>query len=308
MLALKGITKIFRTDFWKKPLTVLEDLSFSVDRGKIVGFLGANGAGKTTSLRMIMGFTKIDKGEIVFDRDLGEKISDIRRNIGFLPERPYFYPDLTGRDFLTFMGHLCEMNSGEISCAVNKWAPRFNIDFALDRKIKTYSKGMLQRVGFCSVLLHDPSFIMLDEPLSGLDPTGRKELKDAILEVNREGKTVFFSSHIVPDVEEICEKVIFIEGGKLLYEGSIDKLMLENEESLYQFKILKSHMIHDTQWKYQVAESENYFVITVPKDNRQDFIKELGDKKIDIESLVPIRPSLEEIFYKVKNREREIHR
>ena len=307
MLTLKGITKIFRTDFWKKPLTVLEDLSFTVDQGKIVGFLGANGAGKTTSLRMIMGFTKVDKGEIVFGQDLGEKISDIRRNIGFLPERPYFYPDLTGRDFLTFMGHLCEMSSGEIAQAVDKWAPRFKIDFALDRKIKTYSKGMLQRVGFCSVLLHDPSLIMLDEPLSGLDPTGRKELKDAILEVNRQGKTIFFSSHIVPDVEEICEKVVFIEKGKLLYEGSIDKLMLENEESVYQFKISKNQVAHNTQWKYKTSESENYFIITTPREKCQEFIQELVEKKIDIESLMPIRPSLEEIFYKVKNQERKIH-
>ena len=307
MLSIKGITKKFRGDFWKPPLTVLHGLSFTVDKGKIVGFLGANGAGKTTSLRIIMGFTKADEGEVYFDPELKQGGGDVRQSIGFLPERPYFYPDLTGRDFLNFMGGLCEMKASEISGAVSLWAPRFKIDFALDRKIKTYSKGMLQRVGFCSVLLHNPRLIILDEPLSGLDPVGRKELKDAIIEVNKEGKTVFFSSHIVPDVEEICEKVIFIEQGKLLYEGSIDKLMLDNEGSVYRVKIPKIQIDKDFQWNVEVQESENYFIATVSREALHRFIRELVDKKIEFESLMPERPSLEQIFYNVKNQERKIH-
>ena len=273
-----------------------------------MGFLGANGAGKTTTLRVIMGFTKIDGGEVLFGPELGKKRSEVLRNIGFLPERPYFYPDLTGRSFLTFMGGLCEMRPCEILPAISEWAPRFKIDFALDRKIKTYSKGMLQRIGFCSVLLHNPKLIILDEPLSGLDPVGRKELKDAIIELNKQGKTIFFSSHIIPDVEEICEKVIFIEQGKLLYEGSIDQLMLDNEGPLYQFKIPKGKFKDDFKWEADILESENYFMVTISKDLRQRFIEELVEKKIEIESLTPVRPSLEEIFYKVKNKERGIHR
>lgn len=307
MLVLKKITKKFQTDFWKRSVTALEDLSFAVDGGKIVGYLGANGAGKTTSLRIIMGFTGVDQGEVIFSSELGKTEGDIRKNIGFLPERPYFYPDLTGRDFLNFMGRLCEMSAHDIKQAIAKWAPRFKIDFALDRKIKTYSKGMLQRVGFCSVLLHDPKLIILDEPLSGLDPVGRKELKDVILEINKQGKTVFFSSHIVPDVEEICEKVIFIEQGKLLYEGSIDKLMLSNEESMYQVKISKNQVSVDFNWEVDVLESENYYIATIPKELRLRFTENLMQQKVEIESLMPVRPSLEEIFYKVKNQERKIH-
>ena len=307
MLTLKGITKKFREDFWKREVTVLKELSFTVDKGKVVGFLGANGAGKTTSLRIAMGFTKANGGEVIFDPELGSREREIRQNIGFLPERPYFYPDLTGRDFLSFMGNLCEMNSSQIGGAVAKWAPRFKIDFALDRKIKTYSKGMLQRIGFCSVLLHDPKLIILDEPLSGLDPLGRKELKDAIREVNREGKTVFFSSHIVPDVEEICEKVIFIEDGRLLYEGSIDSLMLDNGGSMYQIKLPRLQG-GDFRWEgAEVEQSENYSIVTVAREQRSRLISDLVTKEIDIESIMPIRPSLEEIFYKVKNRERKIH-
>ena len=314
MLALKGITKTFSLDFWKSPVTVLEKLSFTVDEGKIVGFLGANGAGKTTSLRIVMGFTGADEGEVCFDPALGSHYEEIRRNIGFLPERPYFYPDLTGRDFLNFMGSLCEMNSSEIRQAISKWSPRFKIDFALDRKVKTYSKGMLQRIGFCSVLLHNPQFIILDEPLSGLDPVGRKELKDVIMEVNKEGKTVFFSSHIVPDVEEICEKVIFIEEGKLLYEGSIDRLMSDNEGSFSLFKIPKGHQSLVKNLKEsgaisgELSESENYVMVTVPRENSQDLVASLSGKGISIDSISPIRPTLEEIFYKVKNKEREIRR
>lgn len=307
MLTLKKITKTFRLDFWKQSLAALQNLSFTIDQGKTVGFLGANGAGKTTSLRIIMGFTKADEGEVLFGPELGKKRGDILRNIGFLPERPSFYPDLTGRIFLTFMGDLCEMRPAEIRQAILEWAPRFKIDFALDRKIKTYSKGMLQRIGFCSVLLHDPKLIILDEPLSGLDPVGRKELKDAIIEVNKQGKTIFFSSHIIPDVEEICEKVIFIEEGRLLYEGSIDQLMLDHEGSFYQFKVPKAQLKNDFKWKADISESENYFMITVSKDTRQSFLEELTERKIEIESLMPIRPSLEEIFYNVKNQERKIH-
>ena len=307
MLTLEKITKIFPLDFWKPPFIALEDLSFTIDEGKIVGFLGANGAGKTTSLRIIMGFTKANRGKVLFDRSLGSNRDKVLRNIGFLPERPFFYPDLSGRDFLTFMGKLCEMNSRQIDQAIARWTPRFKIDFALKRKIRTYSKGMLQRIGFCSVLLHDPRLIILDEPLSGLDPIGRKELKDAIIEVNRAGKTVFFSSHIVPDVEEICEKVIFIKNGKLLYEGSIDRIMLDHKGSMYQFKIPKPQNLSAMALPGDVSESENYFIVTVAQESRQHLIKILLEKNIDIESLVPIRPSLEEIFYKVKNKERRIH-
>ena len=166
---------------------------------------------------------------------------------------------------------------------------------------------MLQRVGFCSVLLHDPRLIILDEPLGGLDPVGRKELKDAIIEVNGEGKTIFFSSHIVPDVEEICERVVFIEKGKLLYNGSIDKIILDNKGSLYQIKVPKNEKSMNFKWEVKVDNSDNYIIAVISKESCQSLIKNLLDHGIVIESIAPIRLTLEEIFYKVKNQEREIY-
>ncbi|MCY4643664.1 MAG: ABC transporter ATP-binding protein [Bacteriovoracales bacterium] len=283
----------------------MDGLSFTLGEGEAVGLLGANGSGKTTSLRVIMGFTKADRGEVLFDSKLGPMGRDFRQNVGFLPERPYFYPDLTGRDFLCFMGALNGMSRKGIRKSIIEWSERFKIDFALDSKIKIYSKGMLQRIGLCSALLHNPKLLILDEPLSGLDPIGRKELKDAIREVNRQGKTVFFSTHIIQDVEEICEKVIFIEKGKLLYEGAIDKLMTSGE-SFYEFKISKRSVGKNFEWNGNTLELEDFLIITVSGEDRLAFLKKLIDKEIDIESIVPIRSSLEEIFYKVKNREGRI--
>ena len=147
MLKFSSVTKVFKSDFLKKPVVAVDDLSFNVDEGSIVGFLGANGAGKTTSLKIAMDFTRSTKGEVSFE-GLGKNKSEIFSNIGFLPERPYFYPHLTGRAFCHYMGKLVDMKKSEIEEQIVRWAPKLRIDFALDREIKTYSKGMLQRIGF----------------------------------------------------------------------------------------------------------------------------------------------------------------
>lgn len=307
MIHFKEITKTFQPDFWKEKFVALDNLSFNVGEGHIVGFLGANGAGKTTSLRILMGFTDSDKGNVEFSKSLGSNRNEILSNIGFLPERPYFYPDLTGQDFLNFMGDLAGLSKQQIKVGTERWAPRFKIDFALNRKIKTYSKGMLQRIGFCSALIHDPKLIILDEPLSGLDPVGRKELKDVIKEVNQAGKTVFFSSHIVPDVEEICSKVIFIEKGKLLYEGSIDKLIIENRSSEYEIKFSDKSLssnVHDLL--FENWETDQFLFGKVKAENKSKILEVVSKENIQIESLKPVQMNLEEIFYKVKNQEREV--
>ncbi len=227
MLEFNSVTKVFKSEMFKKPFKAINDLSFKVDEGSIVGFLGANGAGKTTSLKVAMDFTRPTKGEVKFT-SLGENKSEIFSNVGFLPERPYFYPHLTGREFSHYMGRLVDLPKNKINQQISKLAPLFRIDFALDREIHTYSKGMLQRIGFLTALLHDPKLVILDEPLSGVDPIGRKELKDVIVDINKMGKTVFFSSHIVSDVEEICDKVIFLKDGKLVYQGRVEDIINKN--------------------------------------------------------------------------------
>jgi ABC-2 type transport system ATP-binding protein len=300
MIKVKNLTKIFKSDLLTQPFTALEDVSFQVPNGSMVGFLGANGAGKTTSLKIIMDFIRPTEGQIEFDQ-LGSSRDEIFKNIGFLPERPYFYPNLTGDEFLQFMGRLSEVKLVAIKERVKYWAPRFKIDHALKREIKTYSKGMLQRIGFLATVLHEPKLIILDEPLSGLDPIGRKELKDVIVEVHKSGKTVFFSSHIVPDIEEICDRVIFLKDGKLAYDGAVDTLLKTSVEQNYVVKVVSSFGL---ELSTPVREVENLALglkyINVMAENKNMLLRELMDKGIEIAGMEQSRLSLEEIFYQVR--------
>jgi ABC-2 type transport system ATP-binding protein len=211
MITFNNITKSFKTDFWAKPFKALDCVSFTIREGELTGFLGANGAGKTTSIKIMMKFIWQNAGEVIYSNKLGINQMEIFSNLGFVPERPYFYPHLTGREFLSFAGELCKVTRNDLKTAIDKWGEQFQIAHAIDRKVRGYSKGMLQRLGIISSLIHNPKIIILDEPLSGLDPVGRKEIKDALLDLNKQGKTIFFSSHIVSDVEEISIKVLVVE-------------------------------------------------------------------------------------------------
>jgi ABC-2 type transport system ATP-binding protein len=301
MIKFNNITKKFKTDFYAQPFVALDDVSFSVPEGSMVGFLGANGAGKTTSLKVIMDFIRPTSGEVEFSSTLGRDKFEAYKNIGFLPERPYFYPNLTGDEFLEFMGTLSEVPKNIIKDRVKFWSPRFKIDHALKRELKTYSKGMLQRIGFLATILHEPKMIILDEPLSGLDPIGRKELKDVIVEVHKEGKTVFFSSHIVPDIEEICDRVIFLKEGKLVYDGSVQALIGQNTNPNYEVKFIAPSVVDiKTNLKILNEFSEGLKVAQVSSSDRNQLLRELLEKNIEVVGIDLIRPSLEEIFYQTR--------
>jgi ABC-2 type transport system ATP-binding protein len=301
MLNFKNITKTFKSDLMTQPFVALKNVSFEVPSGSMVGFLGANGAGKTTSLKIIMDFIRADSGEVEFSKDLGVTRNEILKKIGFLPERPYFYPNLTGSEFLQFMGSLSEVSLVDIKERTKKWAPRFKIDHALNRPIRTYSKGMLQRIGFLSTILHGPEFIILDEPLSGLDPIGRKELKDVIVEVHREGKTIFFSSHIVPDIEEICDRVIFLKDGELVYDGAVESLIKPKSmgEYVVKFKDKKDFTSSIPGLTVKKFPGE-LSVIQVRENEKATLLAELLKENKDIVGIDLVRPTLEEIFYNIR--------
>lgn len=301
MLKFEQITKSFKSEFLSQPFVALNDVTFEIPRGSMVGFLGANGAGKTTSLKIIMDFIRPDKGVVSFDPKLGNSKVEVFKKIGFLPERPYFYPNLTGEEFTYFMGSLSEMSNPEIKSAIEKWAPRFKIDFALKRPLKTYSKGMLQRIGFMTTILHEPELIILDEPLSGLDPIGRRELKEVIIEVHRHGKTVFFSSHIVPDIEEICDRVIFLKEGKMVYDGGVDTLIRSSKKSDYVIKFQSEIKpeIKTSHSEYQKFPG-NLHSVHVAEQNKNQLLSELLGANLNVVAVDFIKPSLEEIFYHIR--------
>jgi ABC-2 type transport system ATP-binding protein len=302
MIHFKEISKTFRSELLGQPFQALTNVSFDVPEGSMVGFLGANGAGKTTSLKIIMDFIRPTSGEVIFSSSLGKNQQEVFRNIGFLPERPYFYQNLTGFEFLHFMGNLSDINKSVVNERISHWAPRFKIDHALNRELKTYSKGMLQRIGFLATILHEPKIIILDEPLSGLDPIGRKELKDVIIEVHRAGKTVFFSSHIVPDIEEICDRVIFLKNGTLAYDGSVSELMKQGKSQDFVITVKHSGVIPESiPAKEILSLPDDLKRVTLSEENKDLFLKYFLTSGSSIIGVEMIKPRLEEIFYNTRN-------
>lgn len=300
LLQFNKVTKIFKADIFGKSFKALDELSFSVDEGSLIGFLGANGAGKTTSIKILMGFIDKNEGEIVFSDKLGKSKDKILSNIGYFPERPYFYPNLTGREFITYVGKLNDLSIEKINSAAAYWGERFKISFAYDRKINSYSKGMLQRLGFVCSLVHDPLLLILDEPLSGLDPIGRKEIKDVMRELKKEGKTVFFSSHIVSDVEEVCEKVVVIEKGKLIYQGEIDTILHSGDENVSGYELSYKGQMKAEFQQYLLHEKGNIITLDIAQDVRDETIKIILNSGFDLLSLQKHKISLEEFVYKVR--------
>lgn len=294
MFEVKGLKKNYKTDFWTSPVEVLKGVSFTVKKGEIVGFLGANGAGKTTLIKMLMKFTSIPEGQIsFFDNSTFNKES---HRVGYLPERPYFYPHLSGLEMVMYMGSLCNLKVDEINQSIERYSKRLRIDHALNRKVKGYSKGMLQRLGVLCTILHNPDLIILDEPLSGLDPRGRKDIKDLLVELNNEGKTIFFSSHIVSDVEEVCEKVVVIDFGEIVYQGDIDELIQSKTDPTY---VAITNMKNEKLLKLAHVSQEKDLMVTyeIDSNKKNEFIKTAINEDVEILAINKKTPTLEEIVY-----------
>ena len=231
VIQVEGLSKDYRVGFWGRRVRVLRDLSLEVRGGETFGYLGPNGAGKSTTIKLLLGLIQPTAGTgRVLARPLGDAAT--RGRIGFLPENPSFYEYLTGQEFLTYCGRLL----GGPRSALREQVPALLAEVGLDRaarqQIRKYSKGMVQRLGLAQALLGDPHLLILDEPMSGLDPIGRKEVRDLILRQRAAGRTVFFSTHILPDVEMICDRVGILVGGRLVRSGSMRTLLGEELESI----------------------------------------------------------------------------
>jgi ABC-2 type transport system ATP-binding protein len=218
------LEKTYTVGFWRKTQKcALKPLSFEVEQGEVFGYLGPNGAGKTTTLKLLMGLIFPSRGGA---RILGRDIADpaVKAQIGYLPEQPYFYDHLTAPELLDYYGQLSGMSSAERKRRIPAMLERVGLRDAGRLQLRKFSKGMLQRVGIAQAILHDPKIVFLDEPMSGLDPVGRREVRDLILQLKSEGKTVFFSTHILSDAEALCDRVAVLHKGELRGIGSVLEL------------------------------------------------------------------------------------
>lgn len=298
-LEVQGLTKEFRVGFWGTRVRVLSDLNLEVRKGEVFGYLGPNGAGKTTTLKLLVGLLKPTSGRArIFGRDCDDL--SIKQRVGFLPENPYFYEYLTGRELLNFYAQLVGLRPAQRRDRIEKLAKLVNLDAALDLPLRKYSKGMLQRVGLAQALLNDPDLVLLDEPMSGLDPIGRREIRDLIIELRNQGKTVFFSSHIIPDVEMLCDRVGILVGGRLVAQGPLDDL-LEARMASIDITISGVHQ--------EVVDTLDHLLMTRPvrrgerllltvNDERAlaEVLARLIEEKVTIHSIAPQRESLEGFF------------
>ena len=224
VIEIESLTKDFEVGFWRKrSVRALDGLSLEVARGEVFGFLGPNGAGKTTTLKLLMSLIRPTAGSA---RILGEPVDSVamRRRIGYLPENPYFYDYLTGEELLAYVGSLFGIRPPMLDRKVGELLQTVGLADARRLQLRKYSKGMVQRIGIAQAILNNPEVVFLDEPMSGLDPLGRREVREVIASLRSRGVTVFFSSHILPDVEALCDRVAILDKGKLREVGALDAI------------------------------------------------------------------------------------
>jgi len=240
-LEVRGLNKTFRDKLTLKKKQVLFDVNFDVPAKSITGFLGSNGAGKTTTIKTLLGMLRSDSGDINF---FNNEYKDFRGYVGYLPERPYFYEYLTGREFLLFYGQLSmPVGRSEIAERADKLLDKVGLSHAKDRLLRTFSKGMLQRVGLAQAIIHSPKFLILDEPMSGLDPDGRFQVTELLRELGEAGTTLFFSSHLLDDVEKLCDRLVIIDQGKVYFNG-LKKDFMKASESGYEVTYIEKGQEH----------------------------------------------------------------
>ena len=301
VIEITNLTKDYEVGFWRKrKVRALDGLSLSVDHGQIFGFLGANGAGKTTTLKLLMRLIFPTTGSA---RILGHDIGDVsmHQRIGYLPENPYFYDYLTAREFLEYCAEIFGLRAAERKKRAANLLARVRLDEKRwDTQLRKFSKGMLQRVGLAQSLVNDPEIVFLDEPMSGLDPVGRREVRDLIASLRDEGKTVFMCSHILSDIEVLCDRVAILKKGKLAQVGYLDELR-QTTESPNRMELIATGTDAD-QLKPHLPETE---ISPTPRGLRIEIASENEIERVlaalrkaggKIVSVQPIKQSLEELF------------
>ncbi len=302
------LTKVFKSGIRQKRTVALNGLNLEVKEGEILGYLGPNGAGKTTTFKVLLGLIRPTEGDAWL---LGKNIRNInsREEVGFLPEQPYFYDYLTAREFLDFYGQLYNLSKQSRRARVNELLDLVGLHDAASTQLRKFSRGMLQRVGVAQALINEPKLIFLDEPMASLDPIGRKQMRDIILRLKSEGKTVLYSSHILSDVEAISDRIAILSRGKLLGVGQLDNL-LGTRERLVEMNI--EGLGEEGKTKINrlalesIVERGNRIIVNISSEEIvQEVQKIVVRHGATLISLIPRMESLEDIFVRKMEEEKE---
>lgn len=290
--------KIFRQGFWMRRVEAVRDVSFEVRAGHIYGFLGPNGAGKTTTIKMLTGLIAQTSGTAtVFGEPIGS--AKAMRRVGFLPENPYVYPYLTPREFVEMCGRLSGLPLRGLRRRTEEVLSLAGVLYAADRPVRRLSKGMLQRTGLAAALVAEPELLILDEPMSGLDPVGRKEVRDLILKERDRGRTIFFSTHILSDVEMMCDHVTILRKGSVLVSGAMESLLRKDvkrtdvvvehaTESFERFCRERGHTVRSAGARFSVE--------VVGAEGLGEIVKRAVEENLTLAEVVPRTESLEDLF------------
>jgi ABC-2 type transport system ATP-binding protein len=297
-IVVEALQKTFRQGFFMRRVHAVKGISFTVDAGEIFGFLGPNGAGKTTTIKMLTGLIRPTGGRAaVFGHAIPSP--ETMKNVGFLPENPYIYPYLTPREFVTLSARLSGLWGARLRGRVEASLERTGIAYAADRQVRRLSKGMLQRTGLAAAMVSDPELLLLDEPMSGLDPVGRKEVRDLILEEKKRGKTVFFSTHILSDVETLCDRVVILRRGETVVSGKVRELLRADvrrvEVTLAEASLaLRERLAGDG---FTAQEAGGHVVVEIEgDDNVPRVLSAALEAHARVVEVAPRRETLEDLF------------
>ena len=299
VVEIENLTKDFAVGFWRKrPIRALDNVCLEVHKGEIFGFLGPNGAGKSTTIKLLMHLLHPTSGKA---RILGQSVDSVsmHQSIGYLPENPYFYDYLTPRELLAYVGRLFGLSRSALSKKVESLIEDVGLTEARNIQLRKFSKGMVQRIGIAQALINDPEIVFLDEPMSGLDPLGRMDVRQIITSLKARGVTVFFSSHILPDVEAICDRVAILNKGRLQEQGALEEILKVR---------IEGHEVILSGWNAAILdEIRNWCDEMMPMGERlqvrvsnqekmEGLLSFAFSKKLELISINPIRQSLEEYF------------
>ncbi len=299
-LVFRGVTKRYRTHFWQRPVTSLAELDLEVRRGEVLGLLGPNGAGKTTTIKLALGLIFPDGGQV---RLMGLPAADpaARARVGFLPENPWFPDDLTGRELVEFAGRLHGLPAADRRRRATELLELVGLGEAADRAIRKYSKGMVQRAGMARALVADPAFVILDEPMSGLDPIGRREFRDLILSLRDRGVTVLFASHVLADAEMLCDRVAILRGGRLVEVQELGALESRRRILGWEVEARGGGAVPGAE---EVSRRGEERLLRFPPDTDAEGIlaalRAAGARPV---AIVPRRETLEDLFLRALGRE-----